>query len=146
MYKCEYTYLYIILDIRLSLPSTWIPSTHRSTKAFPIDGSKMGSWGWYSVPVKHEQEETWDFHGYVKIHNIVFFFMTPCTNVAGWRWRQYGPQKHWYPTTFLHSIITQITAWMNKRTLNALRGQSSEIITRVRCALYSKSVHCRKHT
>lgn len=51
---CEYTYLYITLDIRRSLPSTWIPSRHRSTKALPIDGSKIGSWGWYSVPVKYK--------------------------------------------------------------------------------------------
>jgi hypothetical protein len=43
--------------------------------------------------------------------------MTPCSFVAGhqrfigsslgWRWRQRGPLKRWYPTTTLHSATTQ---------------------------------------
>jgi len=30
-------------------------------------------------------------------------FHVPFT--SPWRWRQYGPWKHWYHTTSLHSII-----------------------------------------
>jgi len=35
------------------------------------------------------------------IHVMAFWVMTP-----GWRWRQHGPPKCWYPTTSLHGITT----------------------------------------
>jgi len=50
-----------------------------------------------------------------KIQVVVFCVVTPCSAVVGyhctshWRWRQYGPLKHWYPTTTLHTITTQKT-------------------------------------
>jgi len=28
-----------------------------------------------------------------------------------WRWRQYGPLKRCYPTTALHGVTTQNSAW-----------------------------------
>jgi len=33
------------------------------------------------------------------------WFVRPC-DVVGWRWRQQGPPKRWYPTATLHSVTT----------------------------------------
>jgi hypothetical protein len=33
---------------------------------------------------------------------------------AKWRWRQYGPPKHWYPTTTHHGVTTQKTLSWNE--------------------------------
>jgi hypothetical protein len=32
---------------------------------------------------------------------------------VGWRWRQHGPLKRWYPTTTLHDVTTQKTSTWN---------------------------------
>jgi hypothetical protein len=55
----------------------------------------------------------------VKIEYVVSWIVAPCNVVVGhqlledhqpWRWRQHSPLKQWYPTTTLHSTITQKTS------------------------------------
>jgi len=48
----------------------------------------------------------------VGMFQVVFWVVTPCSVVGyqyfrGWRWRQHGPLKHWYPTTPQHGITIQ---------------------------------------
>jgi hypothetical protein len=51
------------------------------------------------IPLPTKQNLTTEFE--------VFWVVTLYSVLVGWRWRQYGPLKHWYPTTTVHSITTQ---------------------------------------
>jgi len=41
----------------------------------------------------------------LKMRVMVFWVMIP--QYSGWRWRQHGPFKHWYPSTSLCGVMTQ---------------------------------------
>jgi len=70
---------------------------------FKFEGWKKFSHHWSSIKKKN-------WH-----HVMIFWVVTSCSDVvgyqctdgpwlssSGWRWRQQGPPKHWYPTTSLH--------------------------------------------
>jgi hypothetical protein len=82
---------------------------------------------------------------------IPMFQSTLLLPSSPWRWRQYRPLKHWYPTTTLHSITTQKTSTWNITAVKASKlvrtwWQSENPGHQVLTSHFSYHTHVHTHT